>query len=223
PGRQRVDGSAVQHVAQRSAADERHGQKRIAFHDLEVVDRQDVRMVELGQRLGLGLESLDETVILEQFRRQCLQSDLAAQRLLHRAVDDRHPAAAEALDDLVLAQPGPGQVFHLAAASCATIVIRSESLKGLLNTLSAPAARNRSRSLAMEWALAMTIGMAGISALIRRIASSPSMPGMATSIRIIAGRWFSAMSTASRPAAAIKTGYPPLSSTRLQRRCATRS
>src|SRR5438128_2603123 len=99
--------------------------------------------------------------------------------------------------------------------------MRSASLNGLLSTLSAPAARKRSRSLDMECALAMTIGIVGISALILRIASSPSMPGIATSIRIIAGRWLNAMSTACRPSAAIKTGYPAFSSTRLHRRCAT--
>src|SRR5438093_9252171 len=63
--------------------------------------------------------------------------------------------------------------------------------------------------------------MAGTSALMRRIASRPSMPGMATSIRIIAGRCESAMSTACRPSAAISTGYPAFSSTRLHSRCAT--
>src|SRR5437660_11067747 len=99
--------------------------------------------------------------------------------------------------------------------------MRSASRKGLLSTLSAPAARKRSRSLAIECALAITIGIPGISTLIRRIASSPSMPGMATSIRIMAGRSLRAMSTACRPSSAIKTGYPAFSSTRLHRRCAT--
>src|SRR2546430_628140 len=47
------------------------------------------------------------------------------------------------------------------------------------------------------------------------------MPGMATSIRIMAGRSLRAMSTACRPSAAIKTGYPAFSSTRLHRRWAT--
>src|SRR5256886_16656979 len=47
------------------------------------------------------------------------------------------------------------------------------------------------------------------------------MRGIATSIRIIAGRWLNAMSTACRPSAAIKTRYPAFSSTRLHRRCAT--
>src|SRR5438270_62718 len=205
----------------RPVANERHGEKRVAVHDLEVVDRQDVGMVELGQGLGLRLEAFDEAFVLEQLGRQRLQSDLAAERLLDGAVDDGHAAPAEALDDLVLAQPGAGQVLHFAAASAWTIEIRSARRNGLLNTLSAPAARNLSRSLAIEWALAMTIGRPGTSVFMRRIASSPSMPGIATSIRIIAGFWPSAMSTACSPSAAISTAYPAFSSTRLHRRCAT--
>src|SRR5207245_11066627 len=196
PRGQRVERSAVKHVAQRPAADERHGQECAAVHDLEVVDREDVGVVELGQRLGLGLEAFDKTVVLEQLGRQRLQSDFATEWLLHGAIDDRHPAAAEALDDLVLAEPGPGQVCHFPVASCSTIEMRSASLNGLLSTLSAPAARKRSRSLAIECALAMTIGIVGISALILRIASSPSMPGIATSTRVIAACCVNAMATA---------------------------
>src|SRR5207249_8571273 len=203
--------------------DQGHGEERVAVDDLEVVDRKDVGMVELGERLGLGLEALDEAVVLEQLRGERLERDLASQWLLHGAVDDRHAAAAEALDDLVLAEARPGQVFHVDAALArfSTIAMRSASRNGLLRTLSAPAARKRSRSLDIECALAITIGIAGISALMRRIASRPSMPGMATSMRIIAGRWWRAMSTACSPSPAIKTGYPAFSSTRLQSRCAT--
>src|SRR5207249_9631397 len=203
--------------------DQGHGEERVAVDDLEVVDRKDVGMVELGERLGLGLEALDEAVVLEQLRGERLERDLASQWLLHGAVDDRHAAAAEALDDLVLAEARPGEVFHVDAALArfSTIAMRSASRNGLLRTLSAPAARNRSRSLDIECALAITIGMAGTSALMRRIASRPSMPGMATSIRIIAGCCDSAMSTACRPSAAISTGYPAFSSTRLHSRCAT--
>jgi len=148
-----------------------------------------------GRRVGLGMLFLGILLLvmgmlshirffrnLDRRRRQLV--DLG---LLHGAVDDRHASTAQALDDLVLAEPGPREVFHGRLASCWTMDRRSASRNGLLSTLSAPAARNRSRSLAIEWALAMTIGIAGISALIRRIASSPSMPGMATSMRIIDG------------------------------------
>ena len=66
PGRKAVHRAPVEDVAQGAAADQRHRQKGIAVDDLEVVDGQDVGVVELGQGLGLGLESLDEAVVLEQ-------------------------------------------------------------------------------------------------------------------------------------------------------------
>ena len=51
-------------------------------------------MVELGERFRLRLEALDEAVILEKLGGQRLERDLAAQRLLHGTVDDRHPTTA---------------------------------------------------------------------------------------------------------------------------------
>src|SRR5258708_31657650 len=145
-------------------------------------------MIQLGEGFGLGLETLDEPVVLEELRREGFQRHLATQRLLHRTVDDRHPSAAEALHDLVLADPRPSEVFHGFLTSVPTIATRSASRNGLLCTLSAPAARKRSRSLAIECALAITIGIVGIASLMRRIASRPSIPGIATSMRIIDGR-----------------------------------
>ena len=66
PCSERVHGPAVEDVAKSSSADQRHGEERIAIEHFEVVDRQDVRVIELGERLGLGLEPLDETFVLEQ-------------------------------------------------------------------------------------------------------------------------------------------------------------
>ena len=66
PGGERVERTSVEDVAQRAAADQRHREECVAVADLEVIDREDVGMVELGQRLRLGLEALDEAVVLEQ-------------------------------------------------------------------------------------------------------------------------------------------------------------
>src|SRR5205823_14312606 len=94
PRGQRVERAAVEDVTQRASADQGHGEERVAVEDLEVVDRQDVRMVELGERFRLRLEALDEAVILEKLGGQRLERDLAAQRLLHGTVDDGHPTTA---------------------------------------------------------------------------------------------------------------------------------
>ena len=112
-----VERAAVQDVAQRAATNQRHGEVGHPLGKLEVVDRQDVRMVELGQRLRFGLEPLHEAVVLEELWRQGLQGHLAPERLLHRAVDHRHAATTKALDDLVAADPGAGEVLHLSMRS----------------------------------------------------------------------------------------------------------
>ena len=78
PCGQRVERPSIQDVAQRAAADQRHGQERDTLRDLEVVDREDVGVVQLGERLGLGLEPFDKSLVLEQLRRQRFQRDLAA-------------------------------------------------------------------------------------------------------------------------------------------------
>ena len=69
PRGKRVQRAALHDVAQRSAADQGHRQVGDALGHLEVVDGEDVRVVELGERLRLGLESLDEALVLEQLRR----------------------------------------------------------------------------------------------------------------------------------------------------------
>ena len=68
PRAEGVEWSAFQDVAQGSPADQRHRQVRHAVGQLEVIDGEDVGMVELGQRLGLRLETLDETLVLQQLR-----------------------------------------------------------------------------------------------------------------------------------------------------------
>ena len=68
PRAEGVEWSAFQDVTEGSAADQRHRQVRHAVGQLEVIDGEDVGMVELGQRLGLRLETLDEALVLQQLR-----------------------------------------------------------------------------------------------------------------------------------------------------------
>ncbi len=76
---------------------------------------------------------------------------------------------------------------------------RSTSRKGLNITSLAPDARNRSWLLAVASTLAITIGMPGLIRLILRVASRPSIPGIATSITITSGEWTSAIDIPSNP------------------------
>ena len=67
-------------------------------------DRHDVRVVELGDRLRLALEP-PEPLRVEVDVVDHLDGDVAAERLLHRLVDDAHPAAAQLAEDAELAEP----------------------------------------------------------------------------------------------------------------------
>ncbi len=68
----------------------------------EIVDRDDVRMIERRERLGLVRETFGKLRIGHPLRREQLQRDQAAQRLLPRLIDHAHPAAPEKLDDFEL-------------------------------------------------------------------------------------------------------------------------
>ena len=70
----------------------------------EVVNGEDVRMRQRGDRLGLALEARERGRIGGQVRRQDLDRDLAIERRVARAVDLAHAARAERGDDLVLSE-----------------------------------------------------------------------------------------------------------------------
>ena len=74
------------------------------------VDLHDVRMGQLGRRLGLALEALDELGVVRKVLGDDLQRDDAAERFLVRFVDDRHSPLAELAKDPVAAQRASGKI-----------------------------------------------------------------------------------------------------------------
>src|SRR5205807_7902406 len=64
-------------------------------------DRDDVRMFELGGGAGFALEALDEFLIERQGERQNLDRDFAVELFFLRLEDDRHPPAAQLVEDFV--------------------------------------------------------------------------------------------------------------------------
>ena len=56
------------------------------------------------------------------------------------------------------------------------------------------------------WVVSTTISVSGCAARIRRVASTPSTPGMRRSISTTSGRWRAASATASSPSVAAATG-----------------
>src|SRR5271166_3924713 len=67
-------------------------------------DRYDVRVMQLGRRLGLTPEPLQVIGIRQALERKRLQGHAAAQRFLDCLVDDAHAAAGDFAKDAVLPQ-----------------------------------------------------------------------------------------------------------------------
>ena len=88
----------------------------------DLVDRHDARMVEVGRRLGLGVEPLDVGLVGELAGEDHLERDGPVEADLPRLEDDAHAAAGELADDLVVAEVadagGFGCVGSVADGSC---------------------------------------------------------------------------------------------------------
>ena len=94
----------VQHVVERPAGDELHGevmQPRLLSH---AMDRHDVGVMQPRGRPRLALEPLEAAGIEQAVGRQHLQGDVAMKRTLFGLVDDSHPAPTELAQDAIIAQ-----------------------------------------------------------------------------------------------------------------------
>ena len=78
----------------------------------DVVERADVRVGELGDRLGLALEALAGFGRGREVRRQNFDRDGSLQPRVARPVDLAHPARAERRQDLVRTETGPRGKRH---------------------------------------------------------------------------------------------------------------
>ena len=96
---------SAQPVAQRAAGQVLHRQEDLALVDADVVDRDDVRVRQLRDRLGLAHQARlaarrDRPALV---RAQQLERDLAIELRIVGGVDDAHRAGAEALEHEVAA------------------------------------------------------------------------------------------------------------------------
>ena len=67
----------------------------------DVVNREDVRVRERGNRAGLALEPRERVGIAGKIRRDRLHRDVAAQARIAGAIHLAHPARAQQRDDLI--------------------------------------------------------------------------------------------------------------------------
>ena len=78
-----------------------HGQIINPFVRGDVIDRDDVRIAELGDNAPLPQETLGEFFIGGERGLDDFQRNVTVQRLLHGEIDDRHAALAEFALDLI--------------------------------------------------------------------------------------------------------------------------
>ena len=67
----------------------------------DIVDRDDIRLREHGDRVCLRLEAIFQLSVRRHLIAQDLDGDIAVQLVAHGLVNDRHAAAADDLQDLV--------------------------------------------------------------------------------------------------------------------------
>ncbi len=111
PPQQRTEGAAPYRLAEVQALHELHrhvGESGLVVP--EVVDRDDVRVVELGGGLRLALEALAELRVGGERRRDGLDRDEAVEERVVRLEDLAHRTLADPFDDPVLADAV--QVHH---------------------------------------------------------------------------------------------------------------
>ena len=89
-----------------SAVEQSHAEVMVALMLAHLVDRHDVRVVEVGHGLGLDAEPVDIGRAGEPAGQDHLQGHHTVQADLPRLVDDPHPAAGDLLKQLVVAEVG---------------------------------------------------------------------------------------------------------------------
>ena len=99
-------GAGRQLPCKRRALDESHAVEGEAVTLAHIEDRHDPRMVEPGRGFGLATKSGEIGPAGEVAAQEHFEGDRAAEALLRGAVDDAHTAAADLLDQLVIAEGG---------------------------------------------------------------------------------------------------------------------
>ena len=105
---------AIDHVLERLAAHELHDHQPLAFVLEQLVDGRDARMAEPGDGDRFGPEPLGDFWIV-QFGIQNFDRHLAMERFVQRPIDRAHAAAANPVQDPVLADILPDHSGYIVA------------------------------------------------------------------------------------------------------------
>ena len=94
----------LQHGSQAAALDELHGIVEHALLLADGEDRYDVRVVQLGDRLGLALEPFHGILVGNACEAEDFEGHFPLERELLGFIDHAHPAPADLADDLKVAE-----------------------------------------------------------------------------------------------------------------------
>ena len=110
----------IEHILERRALDVLHHEVVEAAFTLDAIDGNDVRMVELGRRLRLLLEALDDMLVHRDVGRQHFDRDFALERQVVREKHGAHSALPDHPLDPILAFDQPLQPRHQSVSRAAT-------------------------------------------------------------------------------------------------------
>jgi hypothetical protein len=105
-------GALGQPIRQRLALEKLHDEKRRAILLAHVVQRADVRMIELRDRPGLAIKALAELRIGCKGVRENLDRDRAIEPRVSGFVHLSHPTGADERQDFVWAEASAGEQWH---------------------------------------------------------------------------------------------------------------
>ena len=103
-GLARRDPAGAQQLAQAHPVHVLHQEIVNPVRLAELVERDDVRMIQPGQRLGLAGEPFGERRVLPDAGRQDLEGDQAVEFLLAGLIDGAHAALADQFQDFQLGE-----------------------------------------------------------------------------------------------------------------------
>ena len=91
-------------LGQVTALDQLHAEVGLIVLLVDLIDRNDMRVVEIGDRSGLAPESVEKVVARQRARPDHLDGHQAIELFLTHPIHDPHAAASDFLEQLVLTQ-----------------------------------------------------------------------------------------------------------------------
>ena len=145
--RQRQRLRPAQHRVKVLAAQEFHHDVRRAVVLAQFVDRDDVRVLQPRDGLGLALEPLARRRVEREIDQHHLERDVAVERRVLGAIEHAHPAAAKQAQDFVAANMRRNRGWHLQSYGAPVSAISRSRCSRKTLTISVIVARRNGTTL----------------------------------------------------------------------------